>query len=115
MRDKTKVFYDGNCKICNREINVYKRLDNEKKIEWVNIHGPSLKSNSEGIDKEDLMRVLHLKTEDGQILKGVDAFIKIWSNIRYLKILVLVLKIYPLKKIVNFFYMIWAKNRKIKY
>lgn len=115
MKNKTKVFYDGNCKICNREINFYKKLDNKKKIEWINIHGPFLKSSSENIDKKDLMRVLHLKTEDGKILKGVDAFIKIWSSIKYFGVFVPFLKIYPLKKFVNFIYMVWAKNRKIKY
>lgn len=115
MKDKTKVFYDGNCKVCSKEINFYKKLDQKKKIEWVNIHGPFLKPNAGGIKKKDLMRILHLKTEDGKILKGIDAFIKIWDNIKYFKILVLILKIHPFKKFANFIYMIWAKNRKIKY
>ena len=54
MKDKTKVFYDGNCKVCSKEINFYKKLDKKKTIEWVNIHGPFLKSNSGDIKKKRL-------------------------------------------------------------
>ena len=38
MKDKTKVFYDGNCKDCSKEINFYKKLDKKKTIEWVKIN-----------------------------------------------------------------------------
>ncbi len=115
MKKKTKVFYDGNCKICSREINFYKKLDEEKKISWLDIHKSSTKYKSINLKKKELMDILHLQTENGEILKGVDAFIKIWSNVKYFGLLAFCLKFYPLKKIFNFIYMIWAKNRKIRY
>ena len=33
-----KVFYDGNCPICNREIKLYKKLNNNKSVKWYNIY-----------------------------------------------------------------------------
>ena len=33
----TKVFYDGNCPICSREIKLYKQLCLDNKVEWYDI------------------------------------------------------------------------------
>ena len=33
-----KVFYDGNCPICKREIELYKQLNKNKSIAWYNIY-----------------------------------------------------------------------------
>ena len=43
---KIKVFYDGNCKVCDQEISYYKKNDINKKFEWVNIHNSKSKINS---------------------------------------------------------------------
>ena len=32
-----KVFFDGNCPICSREIKVYKKLDKKGEISWYDI------------------------------------------------------------------------------
>ena len=34
----TKVFYDGNCPICSREIKLYKKLNNNKVFEWYDVY-----------------------------------------------------------------------------
>ena len=38
MSKKIKVFYDGKCNICKREINFYSKIDKDKNFDWVNIH-----------------------------------------------------------------------------
>ena len=38
MKKKIKVFYDGKCNICNKEINFYSKIDKKNKFEWINIH-----------------------------------------------------------------------------
>ena len=37
-----KVFYDGNCPICNREIELYKRLNKNKSVKSNLVGHPSL-------------------------------------------------------------------------
>lgn len=38
MSKKIKVFYDGKCNICKREINFYSKIDKDKNFDWINIH-----------------------------------------------------------------------------
>ena len=38
MNKKIKVFYDGKCSICKKEINFYSKIDKDKIFDWVNIH-----------------------------------------------------------------------------
>ena len=111
---KIKVYYDGNCKVCDKEINYYRRHDTKKKFTWINIHKSKKEIDNLKIGKEDLMNSLHIKTEHGEIIKGVDAFIRIWRNFKYFKYLAVLVQIAPIKKVANFFYKMWAKNRNKK-
>ena len=112
MKKKIKVFYDGNCKICDQEISYYKKNDIDKKFEWVNIHNSKSKINRLNLQKKELMDVLHIETESGKILKGVDAFLEIWANFKYFRFLAFFVKIKPVKRLTEIIYKIWAKKRK---
>ena len=115
MKKKIKVFYDGNCKICDQEISYYKKNDINKKFEWVNIHNSKSKINRLNLQKKELTDVLHIETESGKILKGVDAFLEIWANFKYFRFLAFFVKIEPVKRLTEIIYKIWAKKRKKKY
>ena len=115
MKKKIKVFYDGNCKVCDQEISYYKKNDINKKFEWVNIHNSKSKINRLNLQKKELMDVLHVETESGKILKGVDAFLEIWGNFKYFRFLAFFVKIKPIKRLTEIIYKIWAKKRKKKY
>ena len=114
MKKKIKVFYDGNCKVCDQEISYYKKNDINKKFEWVNIHNSKSKINRLNLQKKELMDVLHVETESGKILKGVDAFLEIWDNFKYFRSLAFFVKIKPIKRLTEIVYKIWAKKRKKK-
>ena len=47
-----KVFYDGNCPICNREIELYKKLNKNKSVKWYNVY--SSDHHEEEVDDEIL-------------------------------------------------------------
>ena len=49
------------------------------------------------------MNSLHIKTEHGEIIKGVDAFIRIWRNFKYFKYLAVLVQIAPIKRSLIFF------------
>ena len=115
MKKKIKVFYDGNCKVCDQEISYYKKNDINKKFEWVNIHNSKSKINRLKLQKKELMDVLHIETESGKIVKGVDAFLEIWANFKYLRSLAFFVKIKPVKRLAEIIYKIWAKKRKKKF
>ena len=33
-----KVYFDGNCGLCSKEINYYRKIDKKNIFEWVNIY-----------------------------------------------------------------------------
>ena len=61
------------------------------------------------------MDVLHIETESGKILKGVDAFLEIWANFKYFRSLAFIIKIKPIKSLTEIIYKVWANKRKKKY
>ena len=111
MNKKIKVFYDGKCNICKKEINFYSKIDKNKNFDWVNIHKNAKEIKNIGLSKEELLSVLHIQTQNGSIIKGVDAFGHMWSKFRYLKFLSIAIKFKPIKLFANFLYNLWLKTR----
>ena len=56
---KIKVFYNQSCKICNTEINQYKRICNDK-ISWVNIVDNKTAERLTSASYPDLIRRIHV-------------------------------------------------------
>jgi predicted DCC family thiol-disulfide oxidoreductase YuxK len=76
-----KVFYDGSCGLCSREIAFYKRLPSTAPIEWVDIARNSDVLAEHGLSFEEAMRFFHIVGDDGNIRSGVDAFLYLWAKI----------------------------------
>lgn len=84
---KIKVFFDGSCKVCSKEIGFYNKYDKKKKFEWIDLNSKAKDLKILGIDKKFLSKSLHIQMGDGKIVKGVNAFRIIWREYRYLKFL----------------------------
>tara|TARA_B100000989_G_scaffold298164_1_gene286383 strand:+ start:149 stop:511 length:363 start_codon:yes stop_codon:yes gene_type:complete len=110
------VFYDGNCNLCTSEINFYKKLDQKKTFNWVNINTRTDILRNYNIEFDDSLMYLHAIDKNGKKKIGVDAFITIWREFRYFKILSYLIGITPLKRFTDIIYNFWAKRRfkKIK-
>ena len=116
MMKKITVFYDGNCNLCNSEIKFYKKLDLKKTFNWVDINSKVDVLSNYNIDFEDSLMYLHAIDINGDKKIGVDAFIIIWNEFKYFKILSSIVSITPFKKFSNIIYNFWARRRfkKIK-
>lgn len=82
-----KVFYDGSCPICRREIAFYGSREGSNNIDWINVHTNSRELEIASVSKSDALARLHVITSDGNVATGVDAFQKIWHtlpNFRFL-------------------------------
>jgi len=75
-----KVFFDGKCGVCSREINHYKSLDIEKKFDWINIAVNGTALNNRGVTQAQALLYLHVININDDLLVGVDAFIAIWQE-----------------------------------
>lgn len=76
-----QVFYDGACPLCSKEIEHYRKIDTESKIEFVDIASSSFEASSYGIEGRDYNKKFHVKTADGEFLEGLEAFQQIWTTI----------------------------------
>jgi len=111
-QNKVKVFFDGNCIVCDYEISHYSRIMPEV-FELVDISAPGFVAAGHGLDAEAVNRHMHIQTEQGEIRIGVDAFAYIWSKIPRYAIgsrLIQLPGVYSLAKVG---YWIFANNRHL--
>ncbi|MBC7740922.1 MAG: DUF393 domain-containing protein [Bdellovibrionaceae bacterium] len=76
---KLKVYYDGLCKVCSKEINHYKRQVGADQIEFIDICSSQFQAAQEGLNPHKIHKIMHVRRSDGTILTRVDAFIEIWK------------------------------------
>ena len=77
-----KIWFDGACPLCQREIAFMKRLDKAGRINFVDVSGDA--DPSCPIDQTELLARFHGQ-EDGQIVSGAAAFAAMWRAIPLLR------------------------------
>ena len=80
MTEKSKIFVDGNCIVCDFEIAHYKRIAPEC-FDIVDISDPAFRAAEHGLTAEAVNRSMHVLTPAGELKIGVEAFAHIWSRI----------------------------------
>ena len=88
----TKVFYDGKCGLCSKEINYYKRIAPKNIFEWHDIaSNPNILKDIR-VSQYDALMYLHATDQKSNLKIGVDAFILIWDKLKYWKILSILIR-----------------------
>tara|TARA_A100001011_G_scaffold222530_1_gene230503 strand:- start:60 stop:437 length:378 start_codon:yes stop_codon:yes gene_type:complete len=107
-----KVYFDGNCGLCSKEINYYNKIDKKNIFEWVNIYTNDTDLKKFGITKSEALMELHALDENGKMYKGVDSFILIWKNLSFFwSILGILVSFYPIYLTAKFAYRKFAIQR----
>ena len=107
-----KVYFDGNCGLCSKEINYYNKIDKKNIFEWVNIYTHDTDLKKFGITKSEALMELHALDENGKMYKGVDSFILIWKNLSFFwSILGILVSFYPIYLTAKFAYRKFAIQR----
>ena len=107
----TQIFFDGNCIVCDLEISHYKRKY-PALFEIVDISAQDFDADRFGLNREAVNYHMHVKTPEGQVLKGVDAFAHIWSRIPKMQWASRLVLSRPLKPLAAVGYEVFARNRK---
>ncbi len=76
---KLKVYYDGLCKVCSKEIHHYMNQKGAESIEFIDICSSQFNPSNEGLDPHAIHKIMHVRTEDGTLVTRVGAFIEIWK------------------------------------
>jgi predicted DCC family thiol-disulfide oxidoreductase YuxK len=106
-----KVFYDGKCGLCSKEINYYIKIAPLNTFEWLDIaNNPSELKNIK-ISQHDALMFLHAQDENLKLKVGVDAFILMWSKLKYWRLLSLIIKLPLIYQCTKIVYRTFAKYR----
>ena len=107
----TKVFYDGKCWLCSKEINYYKRIAPKNIFEWHDIASNPEKLKDLHVSQYDALMYLHAIDQKSNLIIGVDAFILIWGHLKYWKILSIFVKTPIIYSIAKITYKLFANYR----
>lgn len=109
------VFFDGKCNLCSKEINYYQRIAPKNTFNWVDITKTPGELDKFEIKLSDGLRLMHVADSSGNIFTGVDAFIIMWKQIKYWKILGLFVSLPIVKQIAKLLYQYFADWRFNRY
>jgi predicted DCC family thiol-disulfide oxidoreductase YuxK len=74
MKDRQfKLFYDGQCPFCRREIAWLKRRDHDGRLVAEDISNPAFRAESYGLTQAAVEKVIHGVLPDGRIVSRVEA------------------------------------------
>lgn len=105
-----QVFHDGDCSLCNAEINLLKRLDRRDRIEFTDIAAADFDPRVVGLSMAELMDRIHGRLPDGTPIEGVEVFRHLYSAIG-LGPLVTLTRLPGLSHLLDWTYRVFAKNR----
>ena len=74
------VLYDGSCPLCTVEINQYKKISLDGKINWVDVSSSEFVPPA-GQSKEALMQRFHVIKPNGDLVSDAAAFVHVWEQL----------------------------------
>lgn len=85
------VWYDNDCPLCVREIQLMRRLDRRQAIDFVSIQG----GTSCPISNDELMKRFHAQERGEPVVSGAAAFAAMWRAIPVLRPIGVLARIRP--------------------
>ena len=80
-----RVYFDGRCGLCSKEINYYGDIAKGRGFFWEDVASDSSPLINLSLTQPDALRRLYAQDSDGKLHIGAAAFILIWQNLPYVK------------------------------
>jgi len=109
--ENLKIYYDGLCILCSREIEHYKKLRGAEKLTFIDITHPEFDAKKEGLDPMAVHKVMHVRTPDGKIHTRVSAFLEIWKILPRYQWAAPIASHFLVKPLLEIGYTLFAKSR----
>ena len=111
LDEKFEVFYDGQCRLCTKEINLLRRFDSHSRIVFTDIAADGFDSiERTGIPFETLMDEIHGRFESGELVTGVEVFRQLYGRVGF-RWAVGATRLYGIRHALDSGYSIFARNR----
>jgi predicted DCC family thiol-disulfide oxidoreductase YuxK len=75
------VYFDGQCPLCTREIQFYRRQRGAENINWVDVAKVGLLGLPSGLTQKDALARFHIVNVNGQLISGGEAFSALWLSL----------------------------------
>lgn len=111
--NQVKVYFDGLCHLCSREIAHYRKLKGAENIHFQDITDSSFDALREGLDPVSVHKSLHARDRSGKIYLGVDAFICIWQELPAFQLVARLVRVAPVYYFLKVLYAGFAKLRPL--
>ena len=112
LNKKVTMYHDGDCPLCNYEVNIMKKLDVSNAIHWVDITKDKTALEKAGISYKQAMDRVHVRDENNNIQTGVKGFLLVWKELPYYRRVVPIVEKVPLLlPLLEMFYSFFAKYR----
>ena len=77
-----EAFYDGDCPLCLREVNMLRRMDRKgQRIQWTDIAAPGFDAAAYGKTFDEFMDRMHGRLADGTWIEGVEVFRQLYAAV----------------------------------
>lgn len=77
---RLRVFFDGECPLCKREIAFVRRLDEGRgRVDLVDLSAPDFDASEYGLDQATIEARIHAQTPDGRTVEGVEVFVLLYE------------------------------------
>ena len=110
-KNRPRVFFDGGCPLCMREIAHYRRLDSSRALVWIDITREPEQLEAHGMSLSLAMSYFHVLDSSGIWRRGAWGFHEIWSHLPYYRQLARLLSLLKLLPLLDRAYALFARRR----
>jgi len=75
------VYFDGQCPICTREIQFYRRQRGADNVNWIDVTKVGLLDLPFGLTQDEALARFHIVNFKGQLVSGGEAFSALWLSL----------------------------------
>jgi predicted DCC family thiol-disulfide oxidoreductase YuxK len=78
-----EVFFDGECPLCTREVDLLRRLDRRHRICFTDIAAADFDAARVGLTQAALMGRIHARLPSGALIEGVEVFRRLYAAVGF--------------------------------
>jgi predicted DCC family thiol-disulfide oxidoreductase YuxK len=105
-----EVFFDGDCPLCRREMNLLKRWDRRLRLRMTDISDRAFDPQAIGKTYAELMARMHGRLPDGTWVEGVEVFRRLYAALGFGPLVVLT-RLPVVSQLLEMGYAFFARHR----
>jgi len=113
--NRCTVYFDGDCPICSREINLYRRAAGGDAIAWIDASRCDETMLANGPDRASALRRFHVRCEDGTMVSGAAAFVAVWQRLPTFSRLARICSDRRILAVMEWLYLAFLRLRRVWY